>query len=483
MTLRRATIAAGLGLVCSVWVCTSALAAPVFLGVPGSPVATDRDPRSVAFSPSGGLLATANYSARTVSMFAVAPDGAVSQVPGSPFGTSDAPVSVAFSPSGHLLATANYAGTVSVFSIGPTGALSVVSGSPFTTGAGADSVAFSPSGGLLATANSQANTVSLFSVASSGALTQIAGSPFPAGAVPDSVAFSPSGGLLATANSQANTVSLFSVASSGALAPTAGSPFATGPDPHAVAFSPVGGLLATANSGANSMSVFSIGSAGSATQVSGSPFATGVFPVSVAFSPSGDLLTTADAGSDQLSVFSVQPGPVSKVSGTPLNLCCGPKATDTTPDAVAFSPTGGLLAATNQSTNTVSLFSLAPFSARIKINTAHARVIDGRTTVKLRCTGRVPGGSCRGTVLLKIRRPTARRVHHHRAMTYHTIVLARTRYAIASGHGSPTVLKLTRLGRRLLARAQDHRLPVHATATLIGGSSALRDIVLIPAKR
>ena len=61
----------------------------------------------MAFSPSGGLLATANYGGNTVSVFSVSPGGALTQVAGSPFVTGSRPNSVAFSPSGGLLATAN----------------------------------------------------------------------------------------------------------------------------------------------------------------------------------------------------------------------------------------------------------------------------------------------------------------------------------------------------------------------------------------
>jgi len=107
-------VAAGL------FVPSSALAAPAFTQVTGSPFATGRSPASVAFSPSGGLLA-ANQPDESVSVFSVNPStGALTQVTGSPFATGLAPVSVAFSPSGGLLATANVFGnSVSVFSVGP----------------------------------------------------------------------------------------------------------------------------------------------------------------------------------------------------------------------------------------------------------------------------------------------------------------------------------------------------------------------------
>jgi outer membrane protein OmpA-like peptidoglycan-associated protein len=74
---------------------------------------------SVAFSPDGGALATADAAANTVSVFAVGSGGALTAVGGSPFVTGNAPRSVAFGRGGGLLATANGAAhTVSVFTIG-----------------------------------------------------------------------------------------------------------------------------------------------------------------------------------------------------------------------------------------------------------------------------------------------------------------------------------------------------------------------------
>ena len=228
-------------------------------------------------------------------MFSVGPGGVLTPVSGSPFATGAFANSVAFSPSGGLLATANTDdNTVSVFSVASDGALTQVSGSPFGAGSAPISVAFSPSGGLLATANAGDNTVSVFSVASDGALTQVSRSPSATGNGPDSLAFSPGGALLAVTNfglggdppSLENTVSVFSVASDGALTPVSGSPFTTGNGPGSVAFSPSGRLLATANTGAigapgftgNTVSVFSVTSGGALTQVSGSPFTTGNAP-------------------------------------------------------------------------------------------------------------------------------------------------------------------------------------------------------------
>ena len=82
--------------------------------IPESPFTVpgfDPFPVSVAFSPDGKLLATANQSKDTVAIFTVASDGRLTSVGGSPFsvpGVNPTPVSVAFSPDGKFLATANF---------------------------------------------------------------------------------------------------------------------------------------------------------------------------------------------------------------------------------------------------------------------------------------------------------------------------------------------------------------------------------------
>ncbi len=288
--------------------------------VPGSPFANgfQSAPGSVAFSPSGKLLITANNYDGELGLFSVGPGGRMTRVPGTPFATGgefgEGPTSVSFSPSGALLATASPGYGTEVFSVLPGGRLTRVAGSPFAGSVDGEAVSFSPSGALLATASGFGGTVSVFSVGPGGALTQVPGSPFTTGNALNllgssvaSVAFSPSGALLATAIDGGRTVSVFSVGRGGALTKLPGSPFTTGASPDSVAFSPSGALLATANYGGNTVSVFSVGTGGALTQVAGSPFIAGndSGPASVVFSPSGALLATANSNNGTVSVFSV----------------------------------------------------------------------------------------------------------------------------------------------------------------------------------
>jgi DNA-binding beta-propeller fold protein YncE len=351
--------------VCALAGAPGALAQPVFGQAAGSPFATGIDPVSSAFSPDGSLLAAANPSDGSISVFADDPDGALTQAGGSPYAIGSTPESVAFSPSGGLLATADQgSNSASVFSVSSSGALTPVAGSPYAAGDSPLSVAFSPSGRLLATANFGDNSISVYSVASDGTLTPVVGSPFATGTGPASVAFSPDGTLLASADTGDNSVAVFSVGADGTVAQVPGSPFATGRFPVSVAFSARGGVLATANESDNSLSVFSVGSDGTLTPASGSPVPTGSVPTAVVFSPSGALLASANSNGNSVSVFSVASGgALTPVSGSPYAAGSGPSS-------VAFGRGGGLLAATNANVNSISVFALGGPSATVLLPTA-----------------------------------------------------------------------------------------------------------------
>jgi 6-phosphogluconolactonase len=341
--------------------------------------------------------------------------GAWTPVPGSPFGSSANDASAAFNPSGSLLAVGDMGGGLSEYNVDPsTGALTKTSWSPFATGGGIQQVVYSPSGKDLVVVQpvfdeieiynvqSPASAPTLlsengfdvgvepFGVAFNKAGTLLAAIDFTngsfwvwrfndatgglvtagggiAGSHPESIAFSPSGNLLAIANTGGNSVSMFSVDSAGAVTPVPGSPFPAGAGPTSVVFNPAGTLLATANILGDSVGVYSVSATGVLTQVAGSPFVStdALNPQSVAFSPSGGLLAAAAGGSGgsggSLALFSVSPaGALTEAPGSPL--------TNVDERSVAFSPSGAFLAAAEDSAPAVGLFSSgAPPTAAISV--------------------------------------------------------------------------------------------------------------------
>lgn len=275
------------------------------------------NPAKAVFSPDGTLLAVAEGNGSTgsqgyVGLFTVAQDGTLAQVNNSPFLAGIGTESVAFNPSGTLVAASNEGGdvssqsTVSVYSIGTGNAVSQVSGSPFSTGYGPYDVAFSPDGSLLVTADELqgGGAVSVFSVGSGGALSQVAGSPFATVQMAQIVRFSPNGGVLAVTGLNSQAIGVYGVGSDGTLSPVAGSPFQiNSSEPEYLsdaAFSPNGQFLDVSAELDPSQNV--------------QTYATAVFRVApptatIAFPASGGVYTVGQSVSTGFSCASSPAGP------------------------------------------------------------------------------------------------------------------------------------------------------------------------------
>lgn len=145
-----------------------------------------------------------------------------------------------------------------------------------------------------------------------------------------------------------------------------GSPFAA-PDavnPLRLAFSPGGRLLAVANYGSPNVSVFHVAPDGTLDEVNGSPFATGgsgpTYTSSVAFSPGGKLLAATNWSASTLSMFRVARDGTLQLVGSPVSTRITAAAPNNNnglaPAIVAFSPDGKLLATSNNGGWDVSMF-------------------------------------------------------------------------------------------------------------------------------
>jgi hypothetical protein len=261
----------------------------------------DLSATSVAFSPSGALLAAANTSTDTVSMFSVASSGTLTAVSGSPVSLGAQPTSVVFSPGGELLAVTagkEEAQSLYMFSVSVSGALTLVPGSPYSVSS-SEHVAFSPTGGLLA---AQLKTgVKIFSVSASGALKEVAGSPFqvPESIGPKGIAFRPNGNLLTSFLSSGpspEVITTYSVAPSGGLTPLASGAGATDPQGGASSvFSPDGSTIVSPQMDSSYRYIMSVSQSGAVTTLPlGGVFSDG--PTGDAAFSAGGLLALSDWG-------------------------------------------------------------------------------------------------------------------------------------------------------------------------------------------
>jgi outer membrane protein OmpA-like peptidoglycan-associated protein/WD40 repeat protein len=365
---------AGLALASDASTTVTAVGGPVDTGFAGSPF-------GIAFSPDGTLLATTNLSAGLgahLGMMQVGSGGSLTPIGGGTGLGNVEPNTVAFSPSGDLIAVGGWDrstgdGSVQMFTVNSSGTTGTVSGSPFATGNAAlsqtDAVAFSPNGKFLATADDGDDTITVFSVATDGVLTQVAGSPFSTGSGasdgPYSIGFSPSGNLLAVTFIDGSAIGMYSVSSAGALAQI-GSPTSTGTgsDPAGLTFSPVGNWLAVGDNSDDAVSIFAVGSGGSLTEAPGSPYTTSPYADYLAFSPDGGLLVTdgptigSSPGTSSIAVYSVASnGELTAASGSPFTA-----GGQFGPDPVAFSPGGDLIAAavSGYTDSEVSAYTVSP---------------------------------------------------------------------------------------------------------------------------
>jgi hypothetical protein len=127
---------------------------------------------------------------------------------------------------------------------------------------------------------------------------------------------------------------------------------------------------------------------------------------------------------------------------------------------------------------TVTIASPAPGGTvpelQIAIDTRRARVVGGRTGVKLTCGGGAGTDICTGTLSLSIRQPQRHR--HKRGVRI--LVLARASYMVASGHSAFIDLRLSNAGVRLVLAAPKSGLTVQVATTPLSGSPANATIVL-----
>lgn len=246
-------------------------------------------PIAMVMAPNAPRLYVANRDSGNISAYLIDPtNGNLGPVPGSPFSipgpqaspSPQNPQSIAITPKGNFVYTANTTqGTISAFSVGGDGSLTPVA-DPIPVGTAGTSpsfIAMHPGGSFLYAADPAANAVLGFSINSDGTLAPISGSPFAAGAGTVALSIAPQGSFLYAVNPGDNTISAYSIGSSGGLTPVPGSPF-TSPGNGPGFVLATGSSVYVGDQITNDIAAFSIGTNGALTPVKGSPFPVAVSP-------------------------------------------------------------------------------------------------------------------------------------------------------------------------------------------------------------
>ncbi|MGE0129716.1 MAG: beta-propeller fold lactonase family protein, partial [Blastocatellales bacterium] len=284
----------------------------------------------------GSRLYVANQGSNDVSGFDINPvTGVLTPVPGSPFATGGTSggngISLDCASNGQFLIASNAGSAdITVFSIAPNGALTPVIGSPFPAG-GTNPIGIrvSPNGQFLSVPLRDADSVAMFSIAANGALTPVPGSPFPAPATGSAVGadINCAGDLLfiASASVGGTQVDVFNIAANGALAPIAGAPFnnpGVGSNSNVILLSPNEQFLFVSNQNSNTITVFNVAANGALSLVTGSPFANtgGLRPQQMATNQAGTLLYVNNENG-ALSIFDIAAnGALTTVAGSPVSV-------------------------------------------------------------------------------------------------------------------------------------------------------------------
>ncbi len=312
---------------------------------------------SVAFKPTGSVLASANSATSTVSLCTVSrTDGSITPL-GSPMPTGTTPTSVQFSPDGKFLATTNVEdGSISMFSVGATGLAPVNDGEAFFVDFGPiTSATFSPDGHfLLVTSGCPIGpTLTVYGIAADGSLSKVdAINPPGFQCAVDTSFIGMTDKFVAVAagwleSTQTNLIT-YTLGSTGEVFEAAGT-IPTGPGFVNVAVDPTGKLVACTNYEENTLTLLQRASDGALTPVmSVSP---GEGPSSVAFSADGTLLGVTTEEDDSVELYHLAPGPTLLPAGAPTPL-------EGIASFMAVSSTGRV-AVTTQGKDGVELFTLS----------------------------------------------------------------------------------------------------------------------------
>ncbi len=217
-------------------------------------------------------------------------------------------------------------------------------------------IAVSPNGSYLASSNwnpPQSSTVTIFNLTGTFSANSY---PIPHGTAGDNtplaIQFSPNGSFLATANTS-NDITIFQVSAQGVLSGAVSYPMGTNCCSSLV-FTPDSSHIAVLGTGSNSVIMCAISGTGVITGSTSYTLPTGATsPQALAISPNGSLLATCN-GSGNVTLFKLSNGVLSGGTNTATS--------SDGANGITFSPDGTLLAVANNSTfgsGNISLFGVS----------------------------------------------------------------------------------------------------------------------------
>jgi 6-phosphogluconolactonase len=295
----------------------------------------------------------------TITAFAVAKSGALSEVAGSPYTsntTGPSSYSIAVDPKGpYVLATGTESDNVAIFSIGSGGALTFL-GSNDKAGGGANMLLFAKKDSRLYVVNEvNGGAIAAFDVGKNEKLTSIHGSPYQVTCPgfctsnPDDVVIG--GSYLYSVDTYGWYVSSFSIAKNGAL--TELNSYPTHYGPQEAALTPSGTYMYVTNGASADISAYGV-AAGVLTQLTGSPFKAGGTPSGIVMTSNGKYLYVADYGDGTISGYSISgDGALVQLKGSPFADGSG-----VAPTAIAIDKGNAHLFVTNQGTGTIAVYAI-----------------------------------------------------------------------------------------------------------------------------